>query len=71
MLGAMQDWELRVTLLLDHADQQHGTREILTRYADGSEARTDWSGIRRDALKMTQALRRLGIGKGTGWQPWR
>ena len=64
MLGAMQDWELRVTMLLDHADQQHGTREILTRYADGSEARTDWSGIRRDALKMTQALRRLGIGKG-------
>ena len=62
-LGAMQDWELRVTSLLDHAARQHGTREIVSRYADGSETRTDWAGIRRDALKMTQALRRLGIGK--------
>ena len=64
MLGAMQDWELRVTALIDHAAQQHGSREIVTRYADGGEVRTDWAGVRRDALKMTQALRRLGIGKG-------
>ncbi|MGE3692264.1 MAG: long-chain fatty acid--CoA ligase [Novosphingobium sp.] len=64
MLGAMQDWELRVTLLIDHAAQQHGAREIVTRYADGSEVLTDWAGVRRDALKMTQALRRLGIGEG-------
>ncbi len=64
MLGAMQDWDLRVTMLLDHAAQQHGSREIITRYGDGSEERTDWAGIRRDALKMTQALRRLGICTG-------
>jgi acyl-CoA synthetase (AMP-forming)/AMP-acid ligase II len=64
MLGAMQDWELRVTALIDHAAKQHGSREILTRYADGSEVRSDWAGVRRDALKMTQALRKLGIGKG-------
>jgi len=64
MLGAMQDWELRVTGLIDHAAQQHGKREIVTRYADGSEVRTDWAGIRRDALKMTQALRRLGVKPG-------
>ena len=64
MLGAMQDWDLRVTALLDHAAQQHGSREILTRYADGSEVRTDWAGIRRDALKMVQALSALGIGAG-------
>ncbi len=64
MLGAMQDWDLRVTSLIDHAASQHGTREIVTRWADGSETRTDWAGIRRDALKMAQALRRLGIAKG-------
>jgi fatty-acyl-CoA synthase len=64
MLGAMQDWELRVTGLLDHAALQHGQREILTRYADGSEVRTSWAEVRRDALKMAQALRRLGIGEG-------
>ena len=64
VLGAMQDWPLRVTSLIDHAAQQHGSREIVSRWADGSETRTDWAGIRRDALKMTQALRRLGVGKG-------
>jgi fatty-acyl-CoA synthase len=63
MLGAMQDWELRLTMLLDHAAREHGAREIVSRWADGGETRTDWSGIRRDALRMVQALRRLGIGK--------
>ncbi len=64
MLGAMQDHELRVTSLLDHAALQHGSREIISRWVDGSETHTTWAGIRHDALKMTQALRRLGIGHG-------
>lgn len=63
-MGAMQDWELIVTQLIDHAAREHGTREIVTHWADGSETRTDWGGIRRDAVKMTQALRKDGIGKG-------
>ena len=61
-LGAMQDWDLRVTHLIDHAAREHGSREIVTRWADGSETRIDWAGIRHDALRMTQALRRaVGI----------
>ncbi len=64
MLGAMQDWDLVVSHLIDHAAREHGHREHVTRWADGSETRTDWAGIRRDALRMTQALRRLGIAKG-------
>ncbi|MBS0475271.1 MAG: AMP-binding protein, partial [Proteobacteria bacterium] len=64
MLGAMQDWDLRVTRLIDHAAREQGSREIVTRWADGSETRTNWAGVRRDALKMVQALRRLGIQKG-------
>src|SRR5690606_17138059 len=64
MLGAMQDWELRASLLIDHAAREHGSREIVSRCADGREIRTDWAGVRRDALKMVQALRRLGIAKG-------
>ena len=64
MLGAMQDWNMVVSHLIDHAAREHGAREHVTRWADGTETRTDWAGIRRDALKMTQALRRLGIGKG-------
>lgn len=64
MLGAMQDWPMRVTHVIDYAAREAGTREIVSRWADGSETRTTWAGIRRDALKMAQALQALGIDKG-------
>ncbi|NYT39814.1 long-chain fatty acid--CoA ligase [Sphingomonas sp. R-74633] len=64
MLGGMQDFELRVTTLLDHAAREHWAREIVTRWADGSETRTTWAGIARDARKLAQALERLGLKKG-------
>lgn len=63
-MGSMQDWTLRVTRLIDHAAREHPTREIVSRWADGSETRTNWAGIRHDALRMTQALRRIGIQPG-------
>ena len=61
MLGAMQDWDLRVTHLIDHAANEHGGREIVSCWADGSETRTTWAGIRRDAMKLANALRQYGI----------
>ncbi|MXO73765.1 long-chain-fatty-acid--CoA ligase [Altererythrobacter aerius] len=64
MLGVMQDWDLVVTHLIDHAASGYGSREHVTHWADGSETRTTWAGVRRDALKMTQALRAAGVGKG-------
>ncbi|MFD1788701.1 long-chain fatty acid--CoA ligase [Sphingomonas floccifaciens] len=64
MLGAMQDVELRVPLLLDHAAREHGGREIVTRWADGRTTRTDWAGVHRDARRLAQALERLGVRKG-------
>jgi len=64
MLGGMQDFELRVPRLLDHAAREHGPREIVTRWADGSESRTDWAGIARDARRLAQALERLGVRPG-------
>jgi fatty-acyl-CoA synthase len=64
MLGGMQDFELRVTTLLDHAAREHWEREIVTRWGDGSETRTTWAGIARDARKLAQALERLGLEKG-------
>ncbi|WP_210413434.1 long-chain fatty acid--CoA ligase [Altererythrobacter sp. TH136] len=64
MLGAMQDWDLVVTHLIDHAAREYGEREHVTHWADGSETRTTWANVRRDALKMTQALRAAGVGKG-------
>ncbi|MFA6218587.1 MAG: long-chain fatty acid--CoA ligase [Erythrobacter sp.] len=63
-LGAMQDWTMRITHVVDHAAREAGTREIVTRWADGSETRTTWSGIRRDAKKMAQALLALGLTRG-------
>ncbi|MFL0356442.1 long-chain fatty acid--CoA ligase [Erythrobacter sp. GH1-10] len=63
-LGAMQEFTMRITSVIDHAARESGPREIVTRWADGSETRTDWAGIRRDALKMAQALKRLGLKPG-------
>jgi len=64
MLGGMQDWELRTSALIDYAGREHGTREIVSRMADGVDVRTTWAEVRLDALKMAQALRRLGIRPG-------
>ncbi|WP_369025103.1 long-chain fatty acid--CoA ligase [Qipengyuania sp. RANM35] len=63
-LGAMQDWTMRITHVVDHAAREAGTREIVTRWADGSETRTNWAGIRHDAKRMAQALLALGLKKG-------
>jgi fatty-acyl-CoA synthase len=64
MLGGMQDFELRVMRLLDHAAREHGNREIVTRWADGSETRTSWADVAHDARRLAQALERLGVRKG-------
>ena len=64
MLGGMQDYELRVPRLIDHAEREHGTREIVSYWADGTVTRTNWAGIARDARKLAQALERLGVRRG-------
>ncbi len=64
MHGGMQDWTLRVTHLIDHAARECGTREIVTRWADGAVERTDWAGIAHDARRLAEALVDLGCGPG-------
>ncbi len=64
ILGGMQDWELRVPRLIDHAAREHGQREIVTRWADGSETRSSWAGIASDAKKLAQALEKMGCKPG-------
>jgi acyl-CoA synthetase (AMP-forming)/AMP-acid ligase II len=64
MFGGMQDHNLLISSLIDHAARENGTREIVSHWADGTETRTNWAGIRHDALRMTQALRAMGINKG-------
>lgn len=64
MRGGMQDVELRVPRLLDHAAREHGRREIVTRWADGSETRTDWAGVAADARRTAGLLEDLGCKLG-------
>ena len=63
-LGGMQEFELRVPRLLEHAAREHGGREIVSRWADGGETRTNWAGIAADARKLAQALEKLGVQPG-------
>jgi fatty-acyl-CoA synthase len=64
MLGGMQDWPLRIPRILDHAEREHGTRELVSLWADRSVTRTSWAGIARDSRQLAQALERLGIRPG-------
>jgi acyl-CoA synthetase (AMP-forming)/AMP-acid ligase II len=64
MLGGMQDWVLRVTHLIDHAEREAGAREIVTRWGDGSIERTNWAGVAREARRMASAFASLGIQPG-------
>ena len=64
MLGAMQDWKLRLSNVIDHGAREHGVREIVSHWADGSETRSNWAGVRHDAMRLKQALERLGLSEG-------
>ncbi|HTU12703.1 MAG TPA: long-chain fatty acid--CoA ligase [Allosphingosinicella sp.] len=64
MLGGMQDFELRVPRIIDHAAREHGNREIFTHWADGTETRTNWTGIHRDSRRLALALEAMGLEKG-------
>lgn len=64
MLGGMQDFELRVPRLLDHAEREHGAREIVTAWADGTTTRSTWAEVAFDARKLAQTLEKLGVKRG-------
>ncbi len=64
MIASMQDHQLRVSELLDHAARHHGATEIVTRWADETVTRGSWAELAGDARRMAQALERLGIGRG-------
>ena len=60
-LGAMQDWSLRVTHLIDHAARENGAREIVTRWGDGTIERSNWAGVAHDARRLAQAFAAMGL----------
>ena len=63
-LHTMQDWDLRVTHLIDYAAREHGAREIVTRWTDGTLERTNWAGVANEARRMAQAFVGLGLKPG-------
>ncbi len=63
-LGAMQDFPLRIMRLMDHAEREHGSREIVAARADGTTVRTNWKQVAHDSRRLGQALVRLGIEPG-------
>ncbi len=76
MLGLMQDWSLLIHRVIDHASKQFGTQEVVTRSVEGPIHRTNYSSIRRRALKVAQLLERDGICDGDrvatlAWNTWR
>jgi fatty-acyl-CoA synthase len=60
-LGAMQDFPLRVMRILDHAEREHGGREIVAARPDGTIFRTNWTRLAHDARRLAQALERRGV----------
>ena len=67
MLGAMQDFPLRIMRLMDHAEREHGGREIVAARADGSTIRTNWS----SSPMMPAGWRRRWSGSGSRRGPGR
>jgi len=63
-LGAMQDWPLRIMWLMDHAEREHGTREIVAARSDGTTVRTDWKQLAHQARCMAQGLERFEVQPG-------
>ncbi len=63
-LGAMQDWPLRVMRLIDHAEREHGGREIVSAWGDGSVTRINWRDTAAQARRMARGLERMGIRRG-------
>jgi fatty-acyl-CoA synthase len=76
MLGLMQDWPLLCHRIIDHAANQHGRREVVSRSVEGPIHRTTYADIRARALKVAQRLQKEGIRPGDrvgtmAWNTWR
>jgi fatty-acyl-CoA synthase len=76
MLGLMQDWPLLLSRVIDHAAEQFGHREIISRSIEGPIHRETYAQARHRALRVAQRLSRDGIGPGDrvatlAWNSWR
>jgi fatty-acyl-CoA synthase len=64
MQALMQQHQLLLSGLLDHAATFHGEREIVTHMADGSTDRSNWREVQQRAKRLANALTTLGVQPG-------
>ncbi|WP_187971208.1 long-chain-fatty-acid--CoA ligase [Aquibium microcysteis] len=64
MLGLMQDRQLLISTLIEHAARYHPQVEIVSRTCEGPIVRTNWAQVRSRAAKLAKALIRMGIRPG-------
>jgi fatty-acyl-CoA synthase len=64
MDGLMQDWKLTVDKVIDHAFQNHGQREIVTRTVEGPIVRSTYADLYYRSRKVSNALLADGVQKG-------
>ncbi|HSW04403.1 3-(methylthio)propionyl-CoA ligase [Aquabacterium sp.] len=64
MNGLMQQRQLLLSSLIEHAATHHGDREIVSHLVDGSMHRSNWRQVRERAKRLANALGALGVGAG-------
>lgn len=64
MHNLMQDWQMNVSAIIDHAGRYHPNRVVQGRAAEGHLVVSNYAEIRLRALKFAQALRSLGMKPG-------
>jgi len=64
MHGLMQEHPLLISGLITHAAKNHGSREVVSRLADGSIHRTNYVTVERRARALAHKLESIGIRPG-------
>ena len=64
MINSMIHQALTINALVEHASRYHAETEIVSVETDGQISRSNWSKTHGNALKLSSALTKLGVGKG-------
>ncbi len=64
MYGLMQDWPLLIHTIIDHAAENHGDQQIVTRTIEGPIHRYTYRDLHQRARKVASGLKSMGVGLG-------
>jgi fatty-acyl-CoA synthase len=72
MHNLMQDWEMRVSHIIDYAAKYHPKRTIVTRTTEGPITTSNWAEVHKGAKKTAQAIVATGRkpGEAIGVMAW-